>query len=89
MAESPLTSFWIEGPSEKGPLGYGVTGFSIEDAYALVEAAGYSLPNEKKTLRYRTVRSIDDVPVRFAREHSGPVILRGLWYPFTRIGVTS
>jgi hypothetical protein len=89
MPEISLTSFWIEGPDPRGPLGFGVTAFSLEDAWSIIEDAGYALPEEKRQLVFRTVRSVDEVPHRFVREHSGPIVVRGLWCPFGRIGVSS
>ena len=88
MSESPLTSFWIKGPDRWGPLGYGVTAFTIEDAWEIIERAGYSLPEEKQNLKYRTVRSVDDLSDEYVRKKAGPMIFRGIWYPFTRIGVS-
>lgn len=87
MSTSLLTSFWIDGPYRWGPLGYGVTAFSLEDAWQIIERAGYSLPEDKSTITYRTVRSVDDLSDDNVRKHAGPLIIRGIWYPFRHIGV--
>jgi hypothetical protein len=89
MSDSLLTAFWIEGPDSRGPIGFGVTAFSIEDAWKIIEDAGYTLPKEKNTIIYRTVKSVDEVPYRFVRERNGPIVVRGLWSPFSRVGVSS
>jgi hypothetical protein len=88
MPEVSLTSYWIDSPDERGPLGYGVTAFSPEDAWTIIEDAGYTLPEEKRSLTLRRVRSVDDVAIRYVSEHSGPIVMRGLWYPFNRLGIT-
>jgi hypothetical protein len=88
MPVASLTSYWIDGPDDHGPLGYGVTAFSPEDAWAIIADAGYTLPEEKKSLTLRSVRSVDDVAVRYVSDHSGPIVMRGLWYPFNRLGTT-
>lgn len=83
----PLTAYWIDGPCPKGPIGFGVTAFSIEDAIQIIESAGYVLPPDRTVLRYREVTSVDDVPYRFVRERSGPIVVRGVWAPFSRVGI--
>ena len=86
MAESALTAFWIEGPDPRGPLGYGVTAFSITDAFEIVSRAGYRLPKDKSTLRVQANIKPEDLEHRFVREHMGPMVVRGLWYPFMDVG---
>jgi hypothetical protein len=85
MSESSLTAFWIEGPNPRGPLGYGVTAFSITDAFEIVARAGYQLPNDKSTLRVQEDVKPADLD-RYVREHMGPIVVRGLWYPFIEVG---
>jgi len=87
MAESALTAFWIEGPDPKGPLGYGVTGFSVADAMEIVRRAGYRLPDDTSTLRVREGVRPSDIEHRYVREHMGPIVVRGLWYPFIDVGI--
>ena len=87
MNDSTLTAFWIEGPDPRGPLGYGVTAFSITDAFEIVQRAGFELPDDKSKLRVRVdVRPVD-IEHRHAREHMGPIVVRGLWYPFNETGL--
>jgi hypothetical protein len=87
MSSSTLTSYWIDGPDPKGPIGYGVTAFSLEDAFNIIMSLGYSLPENKKKIAYRIIRSVDEVPYSFVRRNSGPIVVRGLWAPFSRVGV--
>ena len=87
MSDSALTAFWIDGPDPRGPLGYGVTAFSITDAFEIVRRAGYQLPDDKSTLRVRADIKPADIEHRFVREHMGAIVVRGLWYPFIDVGV--
>jgi hypothetical protein len=41
MAQSLLTAFWIVPPSPHGPLGFGVTAGSLDDALGIIRALGY------------------------------------------------
>lgn len=87
MSHSILTAFWIEGPDQSGPLGYGVTAFSLTDAFEIVARAGYQLPDDKSTVRFRADIKVADLEHRFVREHMGPIVVRGLWYPFSDVGL--
>jgi hypothetical protein len=87
MNSSTLTAFWIEGPDARGPLGYGVTAFSLTDAFEIVARAGYQLPNDKSTLRFQADIKPADLVHGFVREHMGPIVVRGLWYPFRGVGL--
>ena len=87
MSESTLTAFWIEGPDPRGPLGYGITAFSLTDAFEIVARAGYRLPDDKSTLHIRADIKLADIEHRFVRDHIGPIVVRGLWYPFIDVGV--
>jgi hypothetical protein len=87
MSSSTLTAFWIEGPDPRGPLGYGVTAFSLTDAFEIVVRAGYQLPDDKSTLRVRAEITPLELEHPYVREHMGPIVVRGLWYPFRVVGV--
>ncbi|HET6880169.1 MAG TPA: hypothetical protein VFI31_08445 [Pirellulales bacterium] len=86
MSSFTLTAFWIEGPGPKGPLGYGVTAFSLMDAFEIVARAGYQLRDDKSTLRVWANIKRADLEHGFVREHMGPIVVRGLWYPFIAVG---
>jgi len=87
MSRCTLTAFWIEGADPSGPLGYGVTAFALTDAFEIVERAGYQLPNDKSTLRVQTDIKPADLKHGYVREHMGPIVARGLWYPFRSVGL--
>lgn len=87
MTDSALTAFWIEGPDPGGPLGYGVTGFSRTDAFEIVRRAGFQLPVDASTLKVREGVRPEDIEHSYVREHMGPIVVRGLWYPFIDVGV--
>lgn len=86
MSRSILTAFWIEGPDDRGPLGYGVTAFSLTDAFQIVARAGHQLPDDKCMLRVRADIKAADLKHRFVREHMEPIVVRGMWYPFRDVG---
>jgi|SRR5437762_7804390 len=87
VSESTLTAFWIDGPDPRGPLGYGVTAFSLTDVLEIVRRAGYRLPDDTSALRVRAEVKPEDIRHRFVREHMGPIVVRGLWYPFIDVGI--
>jgi hypothetical protein len=84
-----LTAFWIVPPGSHGPLGFGVTAHSLADALALIRAAGYSgfLPEDVGSLKITEGVRVADLEPSNVRERIGPIVVRGLWYPFTRVGI--
>jgi hypothetical protein len=87
MADSVLTPFWIVPPSKYGPLGFGVTAFSLADALRLIEDAGYELPDDRTTLHVTADIRTSDLDQSHIVPNMGPIVVRGMWYPFTRLGV--
>lgn len=87
MGSFVLTAFWIEVADPSGPLGYGVTAFSITDAMEIIRRAGYQLPEQQSMLRVHTDVKPADIEHRYVREHMGPIVIRGLWYPFREVGL--
>lgn len=84
MSNSILISFWIKTPDPNGPLGYGVTAFSIADAFEIILRAGYCLPDDKSTLKIAKDIKPADLD-RHIQDNMGPIVVRGLWYPFIGI----
>lgn len=84
MCEQILTAYWIAHPSI-GPLGFGVTAFSLNDAITMILQFGYELPEEKSSLSVtENIRYVDlDHHVQC---NMGPIVVRGVWYPFFKIG---
>ncbi len=87
MLGSILTAFWIEDPDPSGPLGYGITAFSLTDALEIIRRAGYRLPDDISTLSIQVGIQFADIPHDFVRKHMGPIVVRGLWYPFIAVGL--
>jgi hypothetical protein len=87
MRESRLRSFWIVPPDAHGPLGFGVTALSLDDAFQILREVGYRLPEDTAELRIvEDVRSSDLDDPHVVR-NMGPVVVRGIWYPFSKVGV--
>ena len=80
IVDGYLTRYWFAYPEL---LGFGVTAYSIEDAYYLLEAEGYLID--------RSVPWITDVDVSrldpgHVQPNAGPSCLRGVWFPCHNIG---
>ena len=84
MTDSALIPFWIQPPKEHG---FGVTAFSLGDAFRVLEEAGYSLPEDRSTLRVTERVRISDLDQSHIVPNIGPIVVRGVWYPFTKVGV--
>ncbi len=78
-----LISYWIVPSQPNGPLGFGVTGHSLADALSLIIAAGYegAVPLDLMGVNVTENVAFDELP-RHVREHSGPIVTRGVWYPW-------
>jgi hypothetical protein len=88
MAISPLTAFWIFPPSPHGPLGFGVTAWSLDDAIRIIRSLGYAgyLPDDLSTLSVREGVTVADLHHHVVA-NMGPIVVRGMWYPFIAVGV--
>jgi hypothetical protein len=87
MASESLNTFWIKTPFKHYPLGFGVTAYSLEDAIKIIKAWGYELPDDVGILSVRegvTVSALDEPHVV---ANMGPIVNRGMWYPFVGLGV--
>jgi hypothetical protein len=87
MTDSPLIPFWIVPPSKSGPLGFGVTAFSLSDAFQIIQDSGFELPEDRSTLQIRERVRVSDLDQPHVVKNMGPIVVRGLWYPFLKIGV--
>lgn len=87
MSDSLLTAYWIKTLDSHGPLGFGVTAFSLADALQIIQAMGYRLPDDLDALEIKENVRFEDIDYRHVREHMGPMVVRGIWYPFTRLGI--
>jgi hypothetical protein len=73
-----LTRYWF---STDGGLGFGVTAYSLEDAEALLAAAGYVAPRD-----YHPSAVVENIDIRTLDQNHvipnmGPPSSRGVWYP--------
>jgi hypothetical protein len=81
---STLIPFWITAHRRGGPLGFGVTGHSLADAREILAAFGCEVPVESDVIAH--VR-YDHLDPRHVTPTSGPMVVRGLWYPFIKLGL--
>jgi len=87
MTDSSLIPFWNHRTRQARPLGFGVTAFSLDDALRIIREFGYNLPDDISQLRItERVRVCRPRPESHRSEY-GPIVVRGLWYPFVKIGV--
>jgi hypothetical protein len=87
MHESRLRSFWIVPPEPHGPLGFGVTAFSLDDVFQILRDVGYRLPEDTAELRIVEDVLMSDLDDLHVVRNMGPIVVRGIWYPFSRVGV--
>src|SRR5262245_13459527 len=89
MAQSLLTTFWIVPASPHGSLGFGVTAWSLDDALRIIRALGYGryLPEDLSTLAIQEGVTVADLDQPHVVAHMGPIVVRGMWYPFVAVGV--
>jgi hypothetical protein len=89
MSDAVLTAFWIESPFPHAPLGFGVTAWSLDDAFGIIRDLDYGrfLPDDLAECRVTervTVAKLDRTHVVV---NMGPIAVRGMWYPFVAVGV--
>jgi hypothetical protein len=88
MADALLTPFWIVPPNKHGPLGFGVTAWSLDDALGIIRVMGHGcyLPADLEELTVHSGITVGELhPLVVA--HMGPIVVRGMWYPFRMVGV--
>ena len=83
----PLTSFWVLPRGAALGGGFGVTAFSEDDALRLIREAGYELPQDRNSLQITSGIRPEEVDAKHIAPNSGPALVRGVWYPFARVGV--
>jgi hypothetical protein len=89
MATDGLIAYWIVPPNKNGPLGFGVTARSLNDALEIIRGMRYEkfLPCDRAALcivEGVTVAQLDQWNVV---PRMGPIAVRGMWYPFVTTGV--
>ena len=86
MEDKILKPYWIVPPSKHGPLGFGVTAFDLEDAFQIIIRSGYQLPQDVSDLKIIENVKPTDLD-RHVVMNMGPIVVRGMWYPFTKVGL--
>ncbi|MGC1273600.1 MAG: hypothetical protein WBC44_07845 [Planctomycetaceae bacterium] len=83
-----LIPYWIEPGNPRGPLGFGVTAYSLGDAIEIIHKCGFGnwLPNDVSLVKVIENVRVDDLEHEHVRQHMGPIVVRGLWYPFSYFG---
>ena len=79
-----LDTYWIKSSSMRG-FGFGVTAYSREDAFRLLGEAGYVLQPDDPDLKIIEGIKPSDLDQNHVLPNSGPLILRGVWYPFANL----
>ena len=89
MAIDGLTPFWIVPPSAHGPLGFGVTAWSLADALSIIRAFDYGrfLPDDLSALTVTEGVTVAELDQPHVVANMGPIAVRGIWYPFVVAGV--
>ncbi|WP_143393978.1 hypothetical protein [Fimbriiglobus ruber] len=89
MGRSGLTAYWITSPYPHHPLGFGVTAWSLDDAFAIIFAIDYGryLPSDLDEVRVIEGVTYADLDQSHVVLNMGPIVVRGMWYPFVAVGV--
>jgi hypothetical protein len=83
-----LIPYWITNPLDpNGPLGFGVTAHDVQDAVKIIRNAGYTLPKDLSVLNIKENVHPQDIGDDHVVRQMGPIVVRGIWYPFSRVGV--
>ena len=77
---NPLTRYWFKVP---GLVGFGVTAFSLDDAFFLLEAEGYLIDRRTEVVVDIDVSTLD---ANHVLPNAGPASFRGVWFPCNNIG---
>ncbi|HEY4239024.1 MAG TPA: hypothetical protein VGM88_04380 [Kofleriaceae bacterium] len=81
-----LTAYWISYPEDWGfPMGQGVTAYSTDDAFRLLEAQGYDFHLRARRVDVKVV-TFDDLDDRHVVPNMGPIVVRGVWFPCLNVG---
>lgn len=89
MVPVGLTHFWIVPPSQNGPIGFGVTAHSLDDALQIIQVMGFGmyLPIDLNSLDIIEGVTVDQLDQCNVVPRMGPIVTRGMWYPFLVVGV--
>ena len=86
MKGSCLTCYWITTGKVWGPLGFGVTAWSLEDAIQLLGAEGFDICENLGQLQIRENVTFAELDQNHVVPNMGPMVMRGVWYPRRNLG---
>lgn len=78
-----LISYWISFPDDENyPVGFGVTAFSVEEAYTMLEDFGYNYHLNAQSVVIKENIKWEEIPYcDMVHPNMGPMVVRGVWYP--------
>ena len=83
-----LVSYWITFPEDRSfPLGLGVTAYSVEDAFHLLEKEGYDFHKRAKKTEIKEGVAVQELDYDHVVVNSGPIVFRGVWFPCQNMGL--
>ena len=88
MTTDGLIAYWIVPPNKNGPLGFGVTARSLDDALEIIQGMRYEefLPSDRAALHIVKGVSVAQLDQWNVVPRMGPIAVRGMWYPFITTG---
>ena len=86
--DSRLETYWISFPQDRNlPIGIGVTAYSEEDAFSLIQEQGFDQwYADAVEVCVTTGVTISDLDQSKIVPNIGPMQLRGVWYPVANVG---
>ena len=78
-----LIPFWISFPkNDNFPIGFGVTAYSTEDAFNLLEEFNYNYHQDAAEVKVIENIKWDEIPwPNKTYPNMGPIVVRGIWFP--------
>jgi hypothetical protein len=87
LKNQTLIPYWFTFPDQpNGPMGMGVTAFSIEDAHLLMEKSCYRFHKNGET-KIKVISSTQELDQSNVLPNMGPITFRGIWYPCLNLGI--
>lgn len=77
-----LIPYWISFPDDETfPMGFGVTAYSLEEAYFMLEQFGYDYHKRAVRVDVKVNVRWDELDKLHVHPNMGPIVVRGIWYP--------
>jgi hypothetical protein len=64
---------------------FGVTAYSVEDAFELLKVAGHMLSRDDPNFRITEGIQVEDLDQMHIVPNMGPMVFRGVWYPLNNL----